>query len=143
MRAAMMASMLPLWGAPTNAQMIPEVEDFRQQTISRQAGESGWPFVAQSGVLSCVYSLGQKFVFFVPEGDATLGDEDEAADESETGVINVTTDPILLLVQQEQSRLLVPGLTIEEKIRRLGPYVSLGKKLCEQPMGTIVGPGEL
>ena len=34
-------------------------------------------------------------------------------------------------------------MTIETKIRRMGPYVTLGKKLCDQPEWTDIGPSEL
>ena len=59
-----------------------------------------------------------------------------------TGVI-VTTDPIQLFSDVEGKAHLAPGMSIEDKIRRLGPYVSLGKKLCDQPKGTVLGPSEL
>jgi hypothetical protein len=37
----------------------------------------------------------------------------------------------------------LPGMTIEEKIRRLAPFVTMGKKLCDQPKWTNLGPSEL
>ncbi len=126
-----------------DAQLVPEIEDFRQQFINRQAGEKEWPFAFESGLLSCVYIIGQKFVFFVPDGTPALeGEEtDITADESRAAI--VTTDPLQLMLHSGQEKFFVPGLTIEDKIRRLGPYVSLGKRLCDHPKGTVVGPGEL
>jgi hypothetical protein len=143
MRAAAMASLMPLWGAPMDAQLVPEAEDFRQQFINKQAGENDWPFAVESGLLSCVYIIGQKFVFFVPDGPPALADEDAELTVDDARAAIVTTDPLQLMLHSGQEKFFVPRLTIEDKIRRLGPYVSLGKRLCDHPKGTVVGPGEL
>ena len=62
---------------------------------------------------------------------------------TDPAIIVVTTDPIQLWTDPVAKIHLVPGMSIEEKIRRMAPYVTLGKKLCDQPKGAMIGPGEL
>jgi hypothetical protein len=136
-----MTSMLPLWGVPLDISIFPQPEDVRFQVISKQAGEKDWPFAVTTGTLACVPSFGFRVVVFFPfpvgmRDDDAL-DEMQAVEEP----MIVTTDPLQLLFSS--SKYLVPGMTIEEKIRRMGSYVSFGKKLCDQPKGAVVGPGEL
>jgi hypothetical protein len=138
-----MASMMPIWGAPLDAGLFPQPEDFRLQVITRQAGEKEWPFAVDKGTLTCVFSLGFRIVIFIPNPVTEPDDEFLTQAEANPNVLIVTTDPLQLMAQWEQERLYAPGMKIEEKIKRLGPYVTLGKRLCDQPKGAIVGPGEL
>jgi hypothetical protein len=140
--AIMIASLLPLGAGPSPAQLLPGPEDVRQQKISRSAAETGWPFAEDSGTLACVFVLGIRQVIFIPSS-ATYQAQTFGIDVPQGDVLNVTTDPLLLLSQFGKDEHFAPGMKIEDKIRRLGPYVTLGKKLCDQPKGTIVGPGEL
>ena len=134
---AMIAMLDPTLAHANPASFLPEPEDVRFQMIAKQAGEREWPFVETKGRLACVPSFGMRVVLFFPDrGDGM----DELAEP--TGVI-VTTDPIQLFSDVEGKSHLAPDMSIEDKIRRLGPYVSLGKKLCDQPKGTILGPSEL
>lgn len=122
--------------------LIPEAEDVRMQTITRQAGEVNWPFAADTGLLICVPSLGQRVVFFYPEETDETADID--AETAEAEGVPVTTDPMMLMMfGYGKEKHFAQNMTIEDKIRRLGPYVTLGKKLCDQPKGTILGPSEL
>jgi hypothetical protein len=136
-----MASMMPLWGTATNVSIFPQPEDVRFQVISKQAGEVDWPFAVTTGTLACVPSLGFRIVMFFPY--SVLKADDEALEELQTRdePVIVTIDPLQLLFAGSKN--LVPDMTIEDKIRRFGPFVSFGKKLCDQPKGAIVGPGEL
>lgn len=134
---AMLATLSPTFAHVHPASLFPEAEDVRFQAIEKQQGERDWPFVETKGRLACVPSFGMRVVLFFPDvGDGL----DELVEP--TGVI-VTTDPIQLFSDVEGKAHLAPGMTIEDKIRRLGPYVSLGKKLCDQPKGTVLGPSEL
>ena len=134
---AMLATLYPSMAHVHPASFFPEAEDVRFQAIEKQPGERDWPFVETKGRLACVPSFGMRVVLFFPD----IGDSlDELA--VPTGVI-VTTDPIQLFSDVEGKAHLAPDMSIEDKIRRLGPYVSLGKKLCDQPKGTILGPSEL
>jgi hypothetical protein len=136
-----MTSMLPLWGAPLDVSIFPQPEDVRFQVISKQAGEKDWPFAVTTGTLACVPSFGMRVVMFFPY--SVLETDEEALEELQAKgePMIVTTDPLQLLFAA--SEYLKPGMTIEEKIRRMGSYVSFGKKLCDQPKGAVVGPGEL
>ena len=136
-----MASMMPLWGAPLDVSIFPQPEDVRFQVISKQAGEKDWPFAAETGTLACVPSLGFRIVVFFPYSVTMRNDEALDELQSKEEPLIVTVDPLQLLFSD--ARYFVASMTIEDKIRRLGPYVSLGKKLCDQPKGAIVGPGEL
>jgi hypothetical protein len=137
----MMASLMPLWGAPLNVSIFPQPEDVRFQVISKQAGEKDWPFAVETGTLACVPSFGFRVVMFFPY--SVLKADEEALEEMETRgePVIVTVDPIQLLFSN--AKYFAPGITIEDKIRRMGPFVSFGKKLCDQPKGAVVGPGEL
>jgi hypothetical protein len=113
--------------------VLPGVGDFRLQKIRRVAGESEWPFVAESGMLLCAMILRQPAVYFVPEIGETLGrafviDNDIAkmafANIGMTGVLE-------------------PYDNFEQLLKRLIPYVTMGKRLCNQPPGTNVSGSEL
>jgi hypothetical protein len=136
-----MTSMLPLWGAPLDVSIFPQPEDVRFQVISKQAGEKDWPFAVTTGTLACVPSFGFRVVMFFPF--SLLKADDEILEELQTRgqPVIVTVDPMQLLFAG--SRELAPDMSIEEKIRRMGPFVTFGKKLCDQPKGAVVGPGEL
>jgi hypothetical protein len=140
---AMTLALTALLAAPSAhaGSFLPEPDDFRSQKIERQAGETDWPFVEQKGLLMCVKIFGIKQVLFHPgeleeyefEGDPMI----------DPAIVNVTTDPITLWTDPVGARHLVPGMSIEEKIRRMAPYVTFGKTLCDQPKGAMIGPGEL
>ncbi len=134
---AMLASLDPSLAHARSASFLPEPEDVRFQMIEKQAGEQDWPFVETKGRLACVPSFGMRVVLFFPDMGDVLDELIEP-----TGVI-VTTDPIQLFSDVNGKAHLKPDMSIEDKIRRLGPYVSLGKKLCDQPKGTVLGPSEL
>ena len=136
-----MASMMPLWGAPAHAGLFPEAEDVRMQVISKQPGEKDWPFAVTTGTLACVPSLGVRVVMFFPY--SVLKADGEALEELQTRgePVIVTVDPLQLLFSGSDNFL--PDMSIEDKIRRMGPYFSFGKKLCDQPKGAVVRSGEL
>ena len=136
-----MASFMAASANPAYASLFPQAEDARLQVISKQPGEKQWPFAVDVGTLACVYVLGMKVVVFLPYS-VTMPDEDFFDEfEKRDDALVVTTDPLQLLVAN--AKYFVRDMSIEDKIRRMGPYVSLGKKLCDQPEGAIVGPGEL
>jgi hypothetical protein len=126
------------------AGLIPEAEDVRFQVIERQANENDWPFLAEKGRLACVPAMGMRIVLFMPWVEADEGGVNGfAVDESASKAAIVSADPLQLWTDIEGKPLLKPDMKIEDKIRRLGPYVTIGKKLCDQPKGTIIGPSEL
>jgi hypothetical protein len=140
---AILAGLLPVSGGVPVDAMMPGILDVRLQAISQQANEKGWPFAAEAGTLACVRSLGIKVVIFLPD-PKLAEDEDAAMDEFvDDKYVHVTANPLELFAQYGKAHLFAPGLTIEDKIRQLGPFVTLGKKLCDQPKGTVLGPSEL
>lgn len=120
---------------------FPDETDVRTQAISKQTGEENWPFAAKSGALMCVLSVGQRVVLFSPDVDLPSEIDVES---SENRIVHVSADPLFLMtLGRNNEKHFAPNMTIEDKIRRLGPYVTMGKKLCDQPKGTVLGPSEL
>ena len=120
---------------------LPDESDIRQQKISRQAGERDWPFAADEGTLLCMPAFGLRVVIFVPEAESDL--EADGGEDKENNYVTVSTDPLQLWADVGKSHLFTPDLKIEDKIRRLAPFVTMGKKLCDQPKWTDLGPSEL
>ncbi|AZO66515.1 MAG: hypothetical protein E5Y88_25435 [Mesorhizobium sp.] len=119
---------------------FPSPDEVRVQPISRAENEAEWPFAVDDGVLACVWSGGQRIVSFF-EGRPSDLDEDEPFEPR--GLI-VTTDPIQLTIGNMANRALFrPAASIEERIRLVAPFVTLGQRLCDQPAGARVGHGEL
>lgn len=113
--------------------VFPGVGDFRMQKIHRAAGESEWPFVAESGTLLCAMILRKPAVYFVPEGGRAPGrafviDNDIA----KMAFANIGMTDVL-----------EPYDNFEQLLKRLIPYVTMGKRLCNQPPGTNVSGSEL
>ncbi|MDV4162999.1 hypothetical protein R1538_17905 [Rhizobium leguminosarum] len=109
--------------------VFPGAEDFRLQKIHRAAGESEWAFVAESGALI----LRKPAVYFVPEVGGTPGrafviDNDIA----KMAFANIGMTDVL-----------EPYDNFEQLLKRLIPYVTMGKRLCNQPPGTNVSGSEL
>ncbi|MHB2263842.1 hypothetical protein [Aliihoeflea sp. PC F10.4] len=105
-------------------------EDVRLQAISRSGDERSWPFTVDHGSLACTWSAGQKVVIFIP-------DEEE-------GMVFVSTNPMdAVFLNMANRHLVAETETVEDLIVRMGPFESLGRRLCDQPRGTHVGPGEL
>jgi hypothetical protein len=118
---------------------LPDDTDFRTQWISRGPGEEKWPFTAQSGCLMCAWLMGQPAVYFVPD---TPEFRDEASEDFPVLIISI--DPFEIILSNAGHRdQFVAIETIEEKIKRMAPYVALGHALCEQPRGGQLGPAEL
>ncbi|ESY79105.1 hypothetical protein X740_18685 [Mesorhizobium sp. LNHC221B00] len=119
---------------------LPSSEEVRLQPIERAGNEAGWPFSVDDGTLACVWSAGQKVVMFF-EGRPHGLDEDE--DFEPRGVI-VTTDPMQLTLGNMANRALFRDATsVEERLRLVAPFMTMGQKLCDQPAGARVGHGEL
>jgi hypothetical protein len=119
---------------------LPSPDEVRLQPVTRAGNEAGWPFSVDEGTLACVWSAGQKIVMFF-EGRPEGLDEDETF--KPRGVI-VTTDPLQLTLGNMANRALFrDAATIEERLRLVAPFMTMGQKLCDQPPGARVGHGEL
>lgn len=141
------AAILPLCATASQASdFFPEAYDVRMQKIEQQGGEAEWPFLANNGTLMCMRVFGMKQVIFLSgheEYDSDEYTDSVIGEKIAQRMVQVTVDPIQLFADFNGKKNLDPTMTIEEKIRRMAPYVALGKKLCDQPKGTILGPSEL
>ena len=114
--------------------LVPEVSDFRVQTIAKAQGEDNWPFTAHKGLLMCAPSLGQKLVYFVPEN--AQGDNDYP--------IHIDTNPMAMaVVNIGRGSGFAPFANFEELMNRLSSYITMGKRLCDQPAGTVIPESSL
>jgi len=114
---------------------LPSEEDFRIQSIERADNEREWPFIADKGYLSCVYIMGKPTVYFT-----ILEDVDDGA----AGTAVVSTDPLQLVFSNfGRQGVFAPTSGLAELIQKVAPFESLGRRLCDQPRGTVVRPGEL
>jgi hypothetical protein len=114
---------------------LPVEGDFRVQAVSKADNEVDWPFASAEGYLTCAFILGQRQVYFVDK--AATGDGSE-------GVLSISNDPFqLAFVNMGKSSLFAPNGGLADLIRRVAPFVQAGQRLCDQPRGTQVGPGEL
>ncbi|CAN7239489.1 hypothetical protein [Aminobacter aminovorans] len=119
---------------------VPDASEVRLQTISRSDNEAEWPFSVASGLLACVWSGGRRVVSFIETPD----DPDDEHDAAPGRHVIVSANPFELTFLNISSRdLFLPADNVEALIKRVAPFEALGQRLCDQPQGTIVGPGEL
>lgn len=116
---------------------MPGAEEFRIQRISRIEHSDDWPFTVDEGYLSCAYVMGTKAVYF------TEMPEDNEPDAT-VRVMIVSTNPFeIALGNMIADGLLRKSTDFPELIRQIAPFQSIGERLCDQPPGEIIGPGEL
>ena len=118
---------------------VPVPEEVRVQAITRTDNEREWPFTVDEGNLTCVWSIGEKLVFFFeghPHGDS---EEDFEA----RGVI-ISVNPLELTIGNIANRaLFAPVTDVADLVRRVAPYAEIGRRLCDQPPGAVIRHGEL
>ena len=115
----------------------------RLQEISRQTIKEEWPFAADSGTLVCMLTFGSTVIIFIPKERTDTEKAAAPKDYFDNEYVHVSTDPMQLFFDMGKAALFAPGMKIEDKITRLGPFVTLGKTLCEQPKKAVLGSGEL
>jgi hypothetical protein len=130
MGGAALAAFLLMQPVPVDLLGLDE-EDFRFQTIERQRGEKDWPFVAGKGQLGCVMTLGQKSVFFIPDGRDDLN----RAFLLDVNLLGMAIQNIGM------KDVLAPYKTPEELIARIAPFVAQGRMLCDQKDSPVIVPG--
>lgn len=119
---------------------LPRVEDVRLQSIEREARETEWPFSVERGTLACGWAAGQKIALFI---EAAEEDRFDGRMEHPRRLI-LSVNPFDLAVQNLGFRdLFAPFDSLEQLIRRVAPYVTTARRLCDQPSGTRLGHGEL
>lgn len=136
--ATVLAVMTPLLMANERSLFhFPTTEDaFRLQKIVRSDHEQEWPFAVATGYLACVWLMGDRTVYFTEEPTADVSGDPRT--------VIVSTNPFdLAFVNLGANDLFAPFDGLQQLVVRLGPFVSLGRRLCDQPRGTEIGPGEL
>ncbi|NTJ44057.1 hypothetical protein G6L28_15760 [Agrobacterium larrymoorei] len=133
MPAALLASSFAASTLPAEG-LVPGASDFRVQKLERAQGETNWPFTARKGLLMCVPSLSNKLVYFVPENDRG---ENEYP-------VNIDSNAMsMAMVNIGRGGAFRPFADFEELMNRLSPYITMGKRLCDQPAGTVVPESSL
>ena len=140
---AILAGLLPAAGPTPVVEPMPGFLDVAMQVIARKDYEGRWPYAADAGTLACIYAVGNEVIVFLP--DPKLAENADAAldDFADDKALLVTANPITLYAIADKGGYLKPGLTIEDKIRQLGPFVTMGKALCKQIKRAEPGAGGL
>lgn len=129
MLSAILALALPFIAQPpvpvASVAMFPEI------VIRRAEIEHEWAFSIDEGTLTCVQMGADRFVFF----GEILTDEEmgEIGNMTLPRSVVVTTNPMALLASIEDKALYAPWDSLETLLRRLQPFESMGRKLCDQP----------
>jgi hypothetical protein len=114
--------------------IVPEAKDFRSQKIAKMQGEKDWPFVAEKGLLLCAPSLADKMVYFV--GEKEDGEQDYP--------FAIDTDMMAVaIVNMGRASALRPFDNFAQLLTRLSPFVAMGKRLCDQPAGSVLPENSL
>ncbi|MDK4711209.1 hypothetical protein [Rhizobium sp. CNPSo 4039] len=113
--------------------LIPGVKDFRMQVIHKAKDEADWPFVAESGVIACAKVLNKPTVYFVPDQTPEA-----------TRAFAIDTDLLgMSLVNLGMTNVLKRYGSLEALLKRITPFVIMGRQLCAQPPGTSLTGSEL
>ena len=135
--------MLPIaatFAAEKDLFYLPEADDARFQEISRVGNEKGWPFTVEKGLLACIYAAGKPLVMFLVE-DGMEADNVTPKLRS----VTVSLDPFEAIFGNMAVNDLIAdeGGNNEIRLKLFGGFYEVGKRLCEQPQGAFVSPGEL
>jgi len=118
---------------------IPREDDVRVQKIARTPGETGWPFTVDEGLLMCLFVAGRPTVYF-----AVVEPHDEWHEEPPVRLVMVSSDPFdATLANMAVNDLIVETDGPAGRMALFAPFEALGRRLCDQPRGTEMGPGEL
>jgi hypothetical protein len=119
---------------------VPQAAEVRVQRIARTDNERDWPFAVDEGNLTCMWSTGQKLVFFFEMRPETVGQDDDF----EPRHVIVSSNPVDLTIGNIGNHgLFAPMADIADLVRRVAPYAEVGQRLCDQPPGSIISHGEL
>ncbi|MBO6637511.1 MAG: hypothetical protein JJ920_03435 [Roseitalea sp.] len=118
---------------------IPRAGDVRMQKLTRAGGEAGWPFTVDEGLLMCLYVAGRPTVYF-----AVVEEHDEWHEDPPVRMVVVSTDPFdATLANMAVNDLIVKTDDVAGRMALFAPFQRIGQRLCDQPRGTEMGPGEL
>lgn len=136
----LLGAIAPAAGDERSLFYMPSDADFRHQSISKAPNEANWPFAETSGQIACAWIMGAKSVYFIPHSEI----EGPLAEDENYRVLIISTNPIELMIANAANRdMILPLLTLEDQIKRIAPYYTIGLKLCDLQPGTLLGPAEL
>lgn len=117
-------------GEPAARAWLP-ASTFPEIVIRKAETEHEWAFSIDEGTLTCIGMNGQRYVFFAE----ILSDEEmgEFGNMKLPRSVVVTTNPMAFLATIEHRELYSPYDSLETLIRRLAPFETMGRKLCDQP----------
>jgi hypothetical protein len=119
---------------------LPDAAEVRVQSVARNGNEPEWPFSVEAGQLACVWSVGQRQVFFVEGRPANLASDTDFAPR----MVILSIDPFQLTIGNIANRTLFASMRdVADLVRRVAPFITLGQRLCDQPPGAVVRSGEL
>ncbi|NTF43262.1 hypothetical protein [Rhizobium rhizogenes] len=113
--------------------LLPGVKDFRMQVIHKAQNETEWPFVADSGTLLCAKVLNKPVVYFVPKQTPEV----PRAFALDTDLFGMS------MANLGMTYVLKPYGSLEALLKRITPFVIMGRRLCAQPPGTSLSGSEL
>jgi hypothetical protein len=115
-------------------------DEFRAQAISRTGAENDWPFASESGYLMCTLDGEKKVVFFFEDFPTNPVLDPDAP--GQHGAL-ISLDPRTIdLGKMGTLSVFARTPSLKDLLRRLQPYADIGRALCDQPPGTVIGPSE-
>ncbi|MEO0545127.1 MAG: hypothetical protein AAFY99_15040 [Pseudomonadota bacterium] len=116
---------------------------FRTQQIYRLPSEANWPFTVDEGMLLCTWILGDPAVFFAAGAqDYDSANHDDAF--SDVRTIVLSDDVIdLVILNFVNADLFVEQISPQRRLEMVMPFFEAGARLCDQPEGASLPPGEL
>jgi hypothetical protein len=120
----LLGAVMALAAGSAMAQTFPEIVIRKQDTAHE------WAFSIDEGTLTCVDYGGQRHVFFAE----ILTDEEmgEIGDMTLPRSVVVTTNPLAFLATIDNRELYAPFDSLETLIRRLAPFETMGRALCDE-----------
>jgi hypothetical protein len=109
---------------------VVEASLFPELVIRKVESEHEWAFAIEEGTLTCIAMSGEKYVFFaeIP----TAEEMGEFGNMKLPRSVVVTTNPLAFLATVENRELYLPFDTLETLIKRLAPFETMGRALCDQ-----------
>lgn len=129
MLAAILATSIPFALVGELTVMPEPVSTFPEVVIRKGETEHEWAFSIDEGTLTCIGMNGEGYVFFAE----ILTDEEmgEFGNMKLPRSVVVTTNPLAFLATVENRELYLPYDSLETLIRRLAPFETMGRKLCD------------
>lgn len=127
--AAVLAA--PILAGEPPARLTTPVSTFSERVIRKAESKHEWAFSIDEGTLTCIGMNGERYVFFAE----ILTDEEmgEFGNMKLPRSVVVTTNPMAFFATIEHRELYSPYDSLETLVRRLAPFETMGRRLCDQP----------